>query len=448
MAQINFPDGFIWGTATAAYQIEGAYDEDGKGESIWDRFSHTPGKIKNNSTGDVACDHYHLFEQDIALLKKLGIKHYRLSISWPRIFPNGFGEPNPKGIAFYRKLLTFLVKNGITPIVTLYHWDLPQKLQDIGGWANRDVTDYFEQYARLMFHEFGDLIPMWITLNEPYVSAFVGHWQGRHAPGITDYSTALLVAHHLLLAHGKAVRAYREMGLKGQIGITLNMDYSYPATDSAEDIAATEREYSEHNKWFADPVLKGEYPKDVVEWYKSRVIMPQIYEGDMEIISTPIDFLGINNYFAQHTSYDKKIWPLEIKSTPLGESRTGMGWGINPEGLYDLLVRLTNDYKGIKILITENGCAFNDLVNLRGEVNDDNRLDFIKRYLIQANRAINVGVNLIGYLVWSFMDNFEWGHGYSQRFGIVYVDYTTQQRIIKTSGQWYSKVVQNNGFDT
>lgn len=446
MQTYNFPRDFLWGVATASYQIEGAWKEDGKGESIWDRFSHNPGNVQNGDTGDVACDHYHLYPEDVKLLKELGVKTYRLSISWPRIFPEGRGEPNEKGMEFYKKLIKLLVENGITPAVTLYHWDLPQKLQDIGGWANREVADYFEQYARYCFKELGALVPIWITHNEPWVVAFVGNYQGRHAPGIKDFSTALHVSHHLLLSHGKAVKAYREMGFKGEIGITYNVSSIYPASGSKEDLAAAGRQDGFLNRWFMDPVLKGKYPEDMLDWYSTRVVLPDILPGDPEIIGTPVDFIGVNYYMPGYIKQDLEDWPLEVKGVTTGKDQTSMEWEIYPEGLYDLLVRFTKDYNGIKILITENGAAFNDIVNREGKVEDDNRLDYLYKHFAQAHKAIQDGVNLAGYYVWSFMDNFEWALGYSKRFGITYVDYKTQKRIIKKSGLWYKDVIKNNGF--
>ncbi|MCL6590550.1 MAG: beta-glucosidase [Firmicutes bacterium] len=447
MSNLIFPKNFLWGTATSAYQIEGAYKEDGKGESIWDRFSHIPGKIHNNQNGDVACDHYHLYQQDVNLLQELGVNAYRFSISWPRIFPSGKGRPNEKGVSFYKRLIDLLLEKGIRPFVTLYHWDLPQKLQDIGGWANRDVTDYFTEYAQYLFKELGDLVPWWVTLNEPWVVAFTGNWIGRLAPGITDFSTALLAAHHEMLAHGKAVRAYREMGLKGAIGISLNLNPVYAASRNDTDKLAAERFRDFHNRFFLDPILKGNYPTALIEWLSDKVILPEVSPEDLKIIHTPIDFLGVNNYFSSFVLYQPEAWPLQLQEVSTGKDITAMGWEIYPEGLCDLLVFLHREYQGIKIFITENGAAFNDLINREGKILDENRLDYLYRHLAQAHRAItDFGVNLAGYFVWSFLDNFEWGAGYSKRFGLVYVDYRTQQRIIKKSGLWYQKVIRNNGI--
>ena len=449
MGEITFPKDFLWGSATAAYQIEGAAREDGKGESIWDRFSHVPGRIIDASTGDVACDHYHRYEEDIRLMKKLGLPSYRFSISWPRIFPEGRGEPNAKGMEFYKRLVDELVRNGIQPIATLYHWDLPQKLQEIGGWTNREVVDDFVRYAEYVYSQLGDSVEKWITFNEPACTSFTGNWEGRHAPGYHDYSTAVRVSHHLLLAHGKAVRALRAAGMKKEIGITLNMNAYYAATDSQEDRDAAERSYMAGNRWFADPIFKGAYPRKILDWYKAHgVVLPEISEEDLEIIHTPIDFLGLNNYFSLTVSHDKNVWPTEAAHKFFGGNYTEMGWGINPQGMHDLLVWLKDTYGAIKIYITENGAAFNDIVNREGKVEDDERVDFLYHYLLAVHRAIQEGVNVKGYLVWSLMDNFEWALGYTKRFGLVYVDYETQRRIIKKSGYWFRDVIRQNGLQT
>jgi beta-glucosidase len=447
MTKISFPDNFLWGAATAAYQIEGAWCEGGKGESIWDRFSHIPGKVKNGDTGDVACDHYHLYNEDIKLMKEIGLKTYRFSISWPRIFPEGTGEANIEGVNFYRELINMLQENGIVPAITLNHWDLPQKLQDKGGWVNRETVDCFEHYARYMFKEFGDFVPIWITHNEPWIIAFKGHWLGIYAPGITDFPSALQVTYNLLLSHGKAVKAYREMKMKGEIGITLNMSPTYPAADTKEDAEAALRKDGFLNRWFTEPLFKGKFPEDMVEWYSKKGVLPEINEKDLEVISTPMDFLGINHYRPEYLASDKESWPMELKNVDSGKYKTAIGWEVYPEGLYDLLIRLHKEYNGIKILITENGAAVNDSLNREGKVEDDIRLDYLYNYLAQAHRAMQAGVNLAGYYAWSFLDNFEWAEGYSMRFGLIYVDYVTGRRIIKKSGYWYKNVISNGGFD-
>lgn len=440
-----FPKNFLWGVATASYQIEGAYNEDGKGESIWDRFSHIPGKIKNGDTGDTACDHYHRYKEDIELLKYLGVKTYRFSISWPRIFPDGKGAPNQKGIDFYKNIIDLLLKCGIKPAVTIFHWDLPQKLQDIGGWTNPVVVDSYVNYAKYLFNELGDLVPVWITHNEPWVVAFEGNWMGSMAPGITDFSTALKISHNLLLSHGKAVRAYKKTGFNGEIGITLNMTPIYPASQREEDILASARVDGFHNRWFTDPLFKKKYPADMLNWYfKHNIKIPEYTEEDLKIINTPIDFLGVNYYSSATVKKSSENWPIEISRLRGNGNKTGMGWEIDPNGLYDLLTRIDKDYCRKKIFITENGAAFNDIIDRNGKVKDFNRIDYLYRHFEQAHKAIKSGVKLAGYYVWSFMDNFEWAHGYSKRFGIVHINYETLERTMKESGHWLKKVIENN----
>lgn len=446
MEKLIFPQDFIWGTATSSYQIEGAFKEDGKGKSIWDRFSHTPGKVFEGDTGDEACDHYHRYEEDVKLLKQLGVKNYRLSIAWTRIFPEGTGDVNYKGVEFYKKLVMLLNENDIIPCVTLYHWDLPQKLQDIGGWTNLKVVEYFVDFARFMFKELGDMVPIWITHNEPWVAAFLGNAWGQHAPGIRDFNTALLVAHNLMLSHGRAVKAYREMGLKGRIGITLNLSPAYAASDCEDDRLAARLQDGFNNRWFLEPLLKGSYPEDLMKIYKGKELLPELSQEDLKVINQPIDFLGINYYSRGVVKYNKSVYPLPVSFVSTDNYKTEMGWEVYPEGLYELLMRLHKDYNGVDIIITENGAAYNDLVNREGKVEDDNRLDYIYKHLVQCHRAIQQGVKLKGYYVWSFMDNFEWAEGYSKRFGITYVNFKTQERILKSSGLWYKEVIKNNGF--
>lgn len=445
MAKLIFPEDFLWGTATAAYQIEGAAEEDGKGLSIWDTFSHQSGNIAGDDTGDIACDHFHRYEEDVQLMKTLRINTYRFSISWPRIFPDESGRPNEQGIAFYKKLIGLLREAGIAPAVTLYHWDLPQWLQDRGGWADKGTVDAFEKYARYVFGELGDTVHLWITHNEPMVAAFAGHWWGNHAPGITDPATAFAVAHHLLLSHGKAVQAYREMGLKGQIGISLNMTPVYPAGDNESDRLAAARFDAFTNGWFADPVFRGQYPAALWQELAEAFALPHVALGDMEIISTPVDFLGINYYYPTYVEADAGS-PYGAKHVDSGKEKTEMGWEVYAGGLYDLLMRLTKDYH-VPIMITENGAAYADAVDAAGEVVDDQRLAYYRRHITEAHRAIRDGVDLRGYFAWSLMDNFEWAHGFSKRFGLIYVDYPTQERIIKKSGRWYGRVVSENGLD-
>lgn len=444
----QFPAGFEWGVATASYQIEGGWNVDGKGESIWDRFSHTPGRICDNSTGDLSCDFYHRYEDDIRMVKELGIKVYRFSVSWPRIFPDGTGMVNEAGILFYRKVLQALRQNNIKSALTLYHWDLPQKLQDRGGWANRDIVGWFEAYAKVLYERLGDLVDYWITLNEPFCTSMIGYWYGEHAPGYHDYSMALSAVHNLLLCHGTAVREYRKTGLTADIGVTLNMNISYPLDPQcACDEEAAKRNQLQSNNLFGDPIFWGKYPEELFFYLKEKgIILPEIKKGDMELISQKIDFLGLNTYFTDHVKSDKNVWPLECRVVKTGKPHTDAGWELNPIGMYDILKWAYSRYQPQKIIITENGAAGNDWVNLEGKVIDPNRIDYINRYLIQVHRAIQEGVPVQGYYVWCFCDNFEWAWGLARRFGIVYVDYNTQKRIPKESALWYSRIIANNGF--
>ncbi len=441
-----FPKSFEWGVATASYQIEGAYNEGGKGESIWDRFSHQPGNIENGDTGDTACDHYHRYKEDIQMMKEMGIKAYRFSISWPRIFPEGFGRPNKKGLDFYKRLVEDLLDVNIKPVATLYHWDLPQVLQNKGGWVNRSLTGYFEEYAKCMFKELGDKVPMWITHNEPWVVAFMGHAFGEHAPGMRDFKEAVQVTHNLLLSHGRAVEAYREMGLEGKIGIALNLTPVYPATTSEKDKIAARKQDQFSNRWFLDPVLKGSYPSMLLNFYQTRYAAPNIKEGDLDIISTPIDFLGINYYSRSVVKADEST-ELGVEHVKIENTKyTEMGWEIFPGGLYDLLARIRRDYRAIPIYITENGAAFNDKLTKNHKVHDRKRIDYLRAHLEEAWKAIENGVPLKGYFVWSLMDNFEWDSGFSKRFGLIHVDFQTFKRVWKDSAYFYREVIKNNGL--
>jgi beta-glucosidase len=439
-----FPADFVWGAATAAYQIEGAVREDGRGESIWDRFSHTPGKIQGGDTGDVACDHYHRYREDVALMREMGLKGYRFSIAWPRIVPDGKGALNPKGLDFYNALVDRLLANGITPYATLYHWELPQLLQDRGGWDNRDTAAYFAEYAAVVFESLGDRIRHWITLNEPSVVAYNGHAIGEHAPGFIDYALAVRVSHHLNLAHARAVAAYRQLNQGGVIGTTLNLTSVYPVGNAPEDGAAARIADGMYNRWFLDPVLKGAYPRDILELFGQKLQAPVIQAGDLDrIAAAPIDFLGLNYY--------SRLLVRSAPSSPFGYEAvrgagpcTAMGWEIYPDGLYDLLVRLDRDYGHPRLLVTENGAAFDDPLQA-GRVADPERIAYLREHFLAARRAIESGVRLEGYFVWSLLDNFEWAHGYSRRFGLIYVDYPTQERIWKDSARWYQGVIRQNG---
>lgn len=436
----DFPKDFIWGTATASYQVEGAHDEDGRIESIWDVFSHTPGKIFEGDTGDAACDHYHRYKEDVQLMADLGIQSYRFSIAWPRIF-SGPGQVNPKGLDFYKRLLEELHRYNIKPVATMYHWDLPQWLQENGGWGNRDTVEHFVEYTGTLFSELDDQVPMWITHNEPWCAAFLGHGMGVHAPGHKDWHEALTVAHHLLLSHGKTVNEYRHSNGRGDIGITLNLAPIQPATHNHEDLEAAKRADGFSNRWFLDPVFKGEYPADMVEWFSRKTgELDFIQANDREIISTPIDFLGVN-YYDHHVVKSDPTEPLlQTKHMPVEGGKTEMGWGIHPESLYGLLTRLQQDYTDLPLYVTENGAAFPDEM-VDGKINDRDRIEYLEAHFNSALRFVNEGGNLKGYYVWSLLDNFEWAFGYSKRFGVVYVDYPTQKRIPKASANWYKEFI-------
>jgi len=433
---MKFPDGFLWGAATAAYQIEGAVWEDGRGESIWDRFARTPGKVYQGETGDIACDHYHRFREDVALMKALGHNAYRFSIAWPRIFPEGAGRVNQKGIDFYRRLVDELQGAGILPMATLYHWDLPQALQEKGGWENRETAYRFAEYAAHMYEAIGDAIPCWITLNEPWCSAMLGHLTGEMAPGKRDWASAVAASHHLLLGHGLAVQAYRRGGLKGQVGITLICTLCEPATGSAADRAAAQRHDGYANRWFLDPVFLGHYPADMLQLYQPVLRPGLIQPGDERIIGAGVDFLGLNYYFRNIVAHDD-AGLLQTRAVHGPGPKTDMGWEIYPHGLELLLGRIHQVYGGVPIYVTESGMANPDRVGADGTVNDQVRIDYLREHFAAAHRAMAAGVDLRGYFVWSLIDNFEWAFGTSKRFGLVHVDYETQVRTPKASAYWY-----------
>lgn len=448
MALTTFPDDFLWGTATAAYQIEGAVNEDGRTPSIWDTFSHTPGKTFNGDTGDIACDHYHRWESDIKLMQELGLQTYRFSIAWPRVLPQGTGQPNVHGLDFYDRLVDGLLAANITPFITLYHWDLPQALQDRGGWANREIVDAFVEYADTVVARLGDRVTHWITHNEPWCAGFLGHYMGVHAPGITDLKTSLQAVHHLLLSHGRAVPVLRSARAGAQVGITLNLSPAYPISDSPEDAVAARRTDGFLNRWFLDPLYGRGYSEDMQELFGEA--LPQIETHDLDIISTPTDFLGVNFYFpAVVRAVSQEVNPLggeqrsAAQAAAEGREITAMGWEVNSDGLRDLLVRLQHDYQPKAIYITENGAAFEDQV-ADGTVHDPRRLAYIQSHLEASHAALTSGVPLRGYFAWSLMDNFEWAYGYAKRFGLIYVDYATQERILKDSALWYKRVIAEN----
>ncbi len=443
-ADTLFPPDFRWGAATAAYQIEGAVNADGRGPSIWDTFSHTPAKTLNGDTGDVACDHYHRVPEDVALMRELGLNAYRFSIAWPRIFPTGDGRPNQAGIDFYKRLLDALDAAGIEPFATLYHWDLPQALQDAGGWANRDTALRFGEYAHALALALGGQVHRWITLNEPWVAAFLGHLYGHHAPGARDLRLALRAAHLQLLAHAEALAALRaEMQPDDQAGITLNLAPVEPAGDSNADAEAAARQDAFLNRWFLDPLFRGAYPDDLARFFGEE--MPEIEPGDLARINAPIDFLGVNYYFRSVVRHDPAGVPVQTAAViPPGRPVTAMGWEVYPEGLYDILTRVHQDYAPPALYVTENGAAFDDRL-VDGAVDDPQREAYLHDHLLQSHRAIEAGVPLRGYFAWSLLDNFEWAFGYARRFGLVHVDYATQTRTIKRSGRWYAGVTRDNG---
>jgi beta-glucosidase len=452
---IQFPDGFAWGTATASYQIEGAVDEDGRSPSIWDTFSHTPGKVQDGDTGDVADDHYHRYEEDVDLMADLGVGWYRFSLAWPRLQPDGRGALNDAGVDFYSRLVDALLAKGIQPWVTLYHWDLPQVLQDAGGWPERDTAERFAEYSSLVYERLHDRVRQWTTLNEPWVSAFIGHATGRHAPGVKDPEASLKAAHHLLLGHGLATTAMRAHGdTDSSFGITLNVSQITAASDDPADVDAARRADGMNNRLFFDPLLKGSYPADTLEDIQAVTDGSYIQDGDLEAIHVPLDCLGINYYYrtvvrAGDGARDSEtVWPGQGDIEPVltGLPQTEMGWEIDPEGLYEFLTRVGRDYPGVPLYITENGAAIADEKGEDGEVHDPIRIEYLDAHFRAAHRAITEGVDLRGYFVWSLLDNFEWSFGYSKRFGLIYVDFETLERTPKDSARWYAQVTRANGL--
>ncbi len=450
----SFPDGFAWGTATASYQIEGAVHEGGRGPSIWDTFARRPGAVLNGDTGDVADDHYHRYPADVALLADLGVTHYRFSLAWPRLQPTGRGPVNPAGLDFYQRLVDELLGRGIQPWVTLYHWDLPQALEDAGGWPVRDTAERFADYAALVHDRLKDRISCWTTLNEPWCSAFLGYASGHHAPGRTEPAAALAAAHHLMLGHGLAVRALREQDPAGRLGITLNLHPVEPATPAPADVDAARRVDGVCNRIFLDPLLRGAYPADLRQDVAAVSDLAFVRDGDEQTIGAPIDLLGVNYYRRTVVRAAAEVVPdrspawvgsAGVEDVSRGLPTTEMGWEIDPDGLYDILARLQRDY-GVPLYVTENGAAFADRPGPDGGVADPERVAYLDGHFRAARRAIADGVDLRGYFVWSLLDNFEWAYGYSKRFGLVYVDYATQQRIPKDSARWFAQVTRRNGL--
>ena len=434
----QFPKHFVWGVATSAFQIEGAAAEDGRGPSIWDTFCRQPAAIADASNGNIACDHYHRLDADLDMIASLGVSAYRFSVSWPRVRPGGSGAWNEAGLAFYERLVDGLLARGIAPYLTLNHWDLPDELQAGGGWANRETVHRFVEYALGIHARLGERVASIATHNEPWVMAVLGHQSGVFAPGIKDRRIANQVAHHLLLSHGLAVSALREAGCKAELGIVLNLSPMHAASDSAADQAKTVLEDGQLLRWYMDPLFRARYPQDVLDAIGDDA--PAVEPGDMAAIAVPIDFLGVNYYSRSVVSAGE---PWDVKSS--GREVTDMGWEVYPEGLTELLLRLQRDYPVPPLFVTENGGAFKDVMSADGQVHDAPRTHYISTHIEAVADAIRQGVNMGGYMVWSLMDNFEWASGYAKRFGIVHVDYATQQRTLKDSALWYQRFLQAKG---
>jgi beta-glucosidase len=445
MGRHEFAEDFVWGVATSSQQIEGAVREGGRGESIWDRYANTPGNIADGSRPDVACDHYHRWRDDIERMKWLGLNAYRLSVAWPRVLPTGTGSVNAAGLNFYDALVDGLLEAGIRPFVTLYHWDLPQVLQDRGGWASRDTAGAFADYASVVADRLGDRVTDWTTHNEPWCIAALGHEAGVHAPGHRDPAEALLVAHHVLLSHGWALPVIRERSAGARAGIVLIASPSQPATESDADRDAARRFDGTFNRWYLDPLLRGTYPTDVIEdhvrlGHLESAGLPFVMDGDMEAISRPIDYLGVNYYSRAVLKAGANGHPEGVRMVP-EKDLTDMGWEVYPDGLTEVLLRLNNEYGCPELFITESGCAYGDAPNGDGRVADERRIEYHRGHLIAVKRAIEAGVPVKGYFVWSLLDNFEWGEGFEKRFGLYWVDYETQERIPKDSAIWYRDTI-------
>jgi beta-glucosidase len=434
---------FVWGAATSAYQIEGAVAADGRTPSIWDTFCRVPGAVDNGDTGDVACDHYHRWREDIALMRRLGLDGYRFSIAWPRVLPEGTGRVNEAGLAFYDRLVDALLEADIRPFVTLYHWDLPQVLQDRGGWVNRQTAYALAEFAGVVAGRLGDRVTDWFTVNEPLCSAWIGHLEGRMAPGLTDIRLAVPAAHHLLLGHGLAVRAVRDAAAApAYVGAVLNLSPCQPAGPADHDAAAARRADGHTNRWWLDPLYGRGYPADMIEVYG---VEPPVRGHDLDTISAPMDHLGLNYYFRQ-VVIDDPTGPVphaRMVSVPDG-SLTAMGWEVHPDGLEELLLRLTNEYHAARIYVTENGSAWPDEVLPDGQIEDKERMAYLEQHLDASLRATRYGAPLAGYFAWSLLDNFEWAYGYAKRFGLVHVDYETQRRTIKASGYRYADIIRRH----
>jgi len=443
----RFPDDFLWGTATSAYQIEGSPTADGAGPSIWHRFSHTPDNTFLDQTGDVACDHYRRYKDDVRVMAELGANAYRFSIAWGRVLPEGTGKVNKKGLDFYSRLVDELLKKGIKPNATLFHWDLPEALDNRGGWLNRDIADWFSDYATTMWDALGDRVEMWTTLNEPWVVTDGGYLHGVLAPGHANPFETVLAAHNLLRSHGMAVERFRssKAAKKGKIGIAINLEPKYPASKSAEDLEATKRADAYMNRQYLDPIFRGHYPEEMGEIFGEA--WPEWSDEDMRIIKQPIDFLGLNYYTRSVNRYDRERLPVRVRGIPQPHhTTTQTEWEVFPEALTKILLWVKERYGNPPVYITENGAAFYDPPQpIDGKVEDPLRVEYYRQHLRAAHDAMKKGVNLRGYFAWSLLDNYEWALGYSKRFGIVHVDYETQKRTIKSSGRYYASVIASNG---
>lgn len=439
-----FPRDFRWGVATAAYQIEGGAREGGRGTSIWDTFAATDGLVRNGDTADIADDHYHRWQADLDLMASLGITHYRMSLAWSRLQPSGIGDLNPHGVAYYRELLTGMRERSIEPLVTLYHWDLPQPLEDAGGWANRDTAHRFAEYASRVVSELGYLASDWITINEPWCVSFLGYGTGAHAPGKKDTRLAVAAAHHTNLAHGLALAAIRMVDPALRVSNSNLVTDLVPATDSDADLAAVARLDAMNNRIFLDPVYTGEYSAAVHELFDDFGLREVIHEGDLELIGRPVDFMGLNHYQRIVVSADDAAGYLRLTERPAEPATTSFGWSVVPDSLRSVLERIAREFTTLPIYVTENGASFDDYADPNGSVNDPDRVAYLEGYLEAAAEAISSGVNLRGYYAWSFLDNYEWAEGYSKRFGLVYVDYPTQTRIPKQSAHWYRQLIADH----
>lgn len=432
----DFPADFVWGCATSSFQVEGAAQEGGREESIWDVFCRQPAAIHDGSHAQVACDHYHRWPEDLDLARDLGMNAYRFSIAWTRVMPTHGDQPNQAGLDFYSRLIDGMLERGLQPWVTLYHWDLPQSLQDTGGWENRETVDAYVRYVEVVTRAFGDRVKHWITHNEPWCSAMHGHWDGQHAPGKTDLKSALQACHHILLSHGLAVPVIRRNVAQAQVGIALSLHPLYAASAAPEDQSAMQRHDGIRNRWFLDALAGRGYPADV--WQLCVDERPEVQEGDMQKIATPLDFLGVNYYFPEAIAHCAERLPFQAQVVHRpGRERTAFNWEVAPEELLPLLTRLRDDYQSAPMVITENGATYEDVVTSDGRIHDIERCAYFQRHLQVVQQAVEIGIDVRGYFAWSLMDNFEWAEGYSRRFGLVHVDFETQQRRIKDSGLWF-----------